>query len=294
MMLLTIVLILNCWNLVADMKIFVLDLLEQDAIEMERWDPTEIIAVPFPEDNLQYLVFRCFVSSILISSVLYALEKRRPQKSTKMPKSSDSEVITTIVVDILRNTVSSTILQLLLAVVIFFLSILLGASPWKWLWHTVLASLYVSSLTFGFIQSKRCDVNPDVNVKSSEGSGAYIRLFLDPIVHIMIGPESPPLAGGVESTAVQNSEGSTSGFGSWTAFDQINRCVVYSVMIITVPFMILNILDHGDQIQRWPVPILLGSTVGHVVGVGFGVVSVWGSFGVRSVRRRMREKSRLA
>merc|ERR1719491_1516642 len=100
----------------------------------------------------------------------------------------------------------------------------------------------------------------------------------------MIGPDSYPPAGGEDSTAVQKPEGSTSGLGNWTAFDQINRCVVYSVMIITVPFMVLNILDHGDQIQRWPIPILLGSTVGHVVGMGVGVVSVWGSIGVRSVR----------
>lgn len=262
------------------MKFFVTDPLEQDAINMGRWDPTEIIAVPFPEENLRYLVFKSFVSSLLISTILYALERWNPHESIGMPKAIDSDLMTAIVVDIPKNALSSTILQVLLAVVIHLLGILLGAPIGrKWFWHSVLASLYVSSLAFGFIQSNR-------NTKPLEGNVSYITLLLRPIVHIMIGPDSP--ADGEESKMLK-SEDSKLGFSNWTMLDQINRCILYSTFLIMVPFMILNILDHGDQIQRWPVPIILGSTVGHVVGVVVGIASVWGSIVVRNVRRKIRE-----
>ncbi len=37
-------------------------------------------------------------------------------------------------------------------------------------------------------------------------------------------------------------------------------------------FSILSILDWGSQIQRWPVPMILGATVGHVFGTAYVVL----------------------
>lgn len=37
-------------------------------------------------------------------------------------------------------------------------------------------------------------------------------------------------------------------------------------------FSILSILDWGSQIQRWPVPMILGATVGHVCGTAYVVL----------------------
>jgi len=231
---------------------------------------------------LRYLVLKSFVSGLFVSAIVYTLERWHPHESIVIPKAIDSDLITAIVVDIPINALSSAILQILLAVVIYLLSLLLGAPLWKWLWHTMLASLYVSSLAFGFIQSNR-------NTKSLEGNVSYITLLLRPIIHIMIGPDSHLTpAGGEEAKVIKKPEGSKLGFGNWTALDQINRCILYSTFLIMIPFMILNILDHGDQLQRWPVPILLGSTVGHFVGVGVGIASVWGPIVVRSARRRIR------
>ena len=56
---------------------------------------------------------------------------------------------------------------------------------------------------------------------------------------------------------------------------EMNSCIVYSTCGITIPFMILNILDHGNQLQRWPVPILVGALVGHVVGGLIAIVVGW-------------------
>jgi hypothetical protein len=47
-------------------------------------------------------------------------------------------------------------------------------------------------------------------------------------------------------------------------------------MILTsVPFSVVTILDAGMQIQRWPLPILLGTTYGYVIGTFVGVTSLY-------------------
>lgn len=42
--------------------------------------------------------------------------------------------------------------------------------------------------------------------------------------------------------------------------------------LVAIPFQVLQILDHGDQVQRWPLPIILGVTAGHVVGILGGIL----------------------
>jgi hypothetical protein len=48
----------------------------------------------------------------------------------------------------------------------------------------------------------------------------------------------------------------------------------YATLLMTIPFQILQILDSGLQVQRWPIPLLLGSTVGWVVGNVVGLLIV--------------------
>ena len=40
----------------------------------------------------------------------------------------------------------------------------------------------------------------------------------------------------------------------------------YATIITMVPCSILHILDWGAQIQRWPIPLLIGSTIGLLIG----------------------------
>jgi len=175
---------------------------------------------------------------------------------------------------ITRDVLSSTLLQLSFAFFIFFLSILLGASPWKWVSQTALASLYFSSNALAFIEPNCSEVNSD--------SFSFITLLLDPVVRIVVGPDFD-----------LTTEGDTKK-RSWTLSDEINRFILYSTLLVTIPFMILNVLDNGNQIQRWPVPVLLGSTVGLIVGVGLWIFSICGSIFIRMLRRDTREKLRMA
>ena len=58
-------------------------------------------------------------------------------------------------------------------------------------------------------------------------------------------------------------------------YDQSNlllHCRLYCTLAFIISCCILSILDHGYQLQRWPLPILLGATYGHTVGSIIGIL----------------------
>ena len=57
-----------------------------------------------------------------------------------------------------------------------------------------------------------------------------------------------------------------------TRDDMVGMARFYTTLLVCVPFQILNILDSGLQIQRWPLPMLLGSTVGWTIGSIVGLL----------------------
>jgi hypothetical protein len=48
----------------------------------------------------------------------------------------------------------------------------------------------------------------------------------------------------------------------------------YGTMLGLIPFAILNILDWGLQIQRWPLPLVIGGTIGWTVGNLFSILPI--------------------
>jgi hypothetical protein len=46
---------------------------------------------------------------------------------------------------------------------------------------------------------------------------------------------------------------------------------LYGMLLVSIPFQVLAVLDSGIQIQRWPIPILLGGTYGYVAGTLVGI-----------------------
>lgn len=49
-------------------------------------------------------------------------------------------------------------------------------------------------------------------------------------------------------------------------------CRFYGTLLGTIPFQILNVLDWGSQVQRWPLPVLIGSTYGWIGGTVVGLL----------------------
>lgn len=54
--------------------------------------------------------------------------------------------------------------------------------------------------------------------------------------------------------------------------DVLAQTVLYSCVAFTVPMQILLLYDRGWQLQRWPVPVVFGSTIGWVVGTCLGTI----------------------
>lgn len=53
--------------------------------------------------------------------------------------------------------------------------------------------------------------------------------------------------------------------------DLLSTSRLYMTLAFIVPFSILSVLDHGEQSQRWPVPVLMGGTYGFVFGSLLGL-----------------------
>jgi bacteriorhodopsin len=48
-------------------------------------------------------------------------------------------------------------------------------------------------------------------------------------------------------------------------------CQIYGMVVVSIPFQIIAVLDRGLQIQRWPLPVVLGATYGYVMGSIAGI-----------------------
>lgn len=148
---------------------------------------------------------------------------------------------------IIRNLLQSIIIAssgiLCFGIMVFIAAILGGASPWVDTLHTFLASLYVASLAFG--PSLVFDAEGHVQ-QSPSPTKLLMRLLCAP--HSQL----------VNCQHIR---------------ERIDSLAMYGTFVGLVPCMILRLLDHGDQVQRWPFPVLLGSSIGYFVGSMVGTLS---------------------
>ena len=54
----------------------------------------------------------------------------------------------------------------------------------------------------------------------------------------------------------------------------IATCQLHATVFVTILFQVLRLYDWGSQIQRWPLPMILGSTYGFVLGSLLGCSGV--------------------
>lgn len=110
---------------------------------------------------------------------------------------------------------------------------LCGASVYENHWHTVLGALYFGTL---------CMWDPPVFSKDSS-TRTVVKEFQHR--HLAIPRSSQEV---------------------------LAQTVLHGVVAGAVPLQILLLYDRGWQMQRWPVPLVLGSTVGWVGGIIVGTV----------------------
>ena len=119
--------------------------------------------------------------------------------------------------------------------VMLAISILCGAHPQTNLRYTILASAYVASLL---------SLNPPV-FNDSNGCWNPQQYFF-----------------------YSNYSASETRLGD----EIVGKCRFYATLLVMMPFQVLTILDSGLQVQRWPLPMVLGSTVGWVMGSVIGLL----------------------
>ncbi|CAB9515568.1 expressed unknown protein [Seminavis robusta] len=143
-------------------------------------------------------------------------------------------------------TNGGTLLSLLIhwisaASAFFAIAIVCGASPTEHLYHTELACLYISSLAI-------------LLTTTNNGSSTAI----SPGVSWWESRLALPLL----ATKKTHDESAMVHFHRHL----LATCQTHALLFVTIPFQILRLYDWGSQIQRWPLPIMLGSTYGFVLG----------------------------
>jgi hypothetical protein len=175
--------------------------LSQEAWEMNKrqLDPTEIVKIPCDAHRLGLFVLGvCFFAVVLAGQTTPA-------------------------------TITSLLQRVLFTGLVMLVS---GASPYHNLLHSMLAALYLATLS---------SWDPPVFAQTSWWT-----------LQDGINPIFPPYG------------------ATRCAQTELAAIVSQSTIAATIPLQILRLYDRGWQVQRWPLPILLGSTYGWAIGVFFG------------------------
>jgi len=216
----------------------ILQPLESDNSRMERWDPTEIISLPLASGTVTIFLVAAF-KVVFLLAVTHNL-------ITLWTKCNENVLgARYLFLDASLAMINGTFGIILACVIFTLLFIVCGASPWKNISHTIMAASYLVILIFG--------------------PSFYETHFLyssGPILSLLLGTQF-------------EKEHSISGSGLyifWVRITEIiHRCELYSCIMGTILCMVLLILDHGHQFQRWPIPVLLGATYGCAIGGMVGI-----------------------
>lgn len=131
------------------------------------------------------------------------------------------------------------------SIVVFLAMLLCGASPFDNLAHTYLAAVYL--VTLCTLDPPRFIGNDGDSVRPQQRS-LWQRLY-------------PP----------QQTGRSSSRRGGEPLGSTICCC---TTLALTIPFEVLLLYDRGWQWQRWPLPVMIGSTLGWALGCVMGTVWV--------------------
>ena len=190
---------------------------------------------------------------------------------------------------------TQTVLDIVqLSCIFLILFVVCGASPHQNLYHTYMASVYFVTCTFFQYPSIFVDAgttapttmsdNEDTSnddIDTSEKNPATKALYHTPrtVNHIQI-LRIPQLL----DILIMQSRGQSVGIVAHVMSPSLSppqhqqsimvlhQSIVYCCTMLTVLFQILLLYDRGFQIQRYPIPIILGCSIGWVVGTCIGTI----------------------
>lgn len=142
--------------------------------------------------------------------------------------------------------------------------VLCGASPTENVLHTVLAS--ISFVTLGWFDTPALYGNYSHTTPPTTTQETAIKKSP------LMGSSSMPLI----DVWHQRLRGRHQDWMTTAQRQQLflERCVFFSCIVCTIPCQILLLYDRGWQVQRWPCPVIIGSTIGWIVGVLLGAAHI--------------------
>jgi hypothetical protein len=170
------------------------------------------------------------------------------------------------------------------SVLLTLVFILYGASLYDHIFHTYLAAVYVFTLSwldppiFSFARDHKSKVPTTTTATHTTTQLHNPRHVYDSILLHLRGhtPQVTSTAAAAAAAAVTGVVAASSSSTTWQRQRQrqfiLSQTIVYTCWICTVPMQILLLYDRGYQIQRYPVPIILGSTIGWILGVLLGTI----------------------
>lgn len=220
---------------------FLFQKLNQDAILMAHLDPSEISTEPI---SLLVVLKVVSMSLIIYLPIATTVSSNFITSSTvKHDHAHSKEMISFLYRLLYGGVMCSTIL--LGGGLVFVCAILCGASPFSCVLQTWVASLYFGGVAFSPTLVR-------FNVNAAKGDG-YSMIFFsyDVMIKVMF-------QANVSAT--------------WESHHFISYACTFGLIFS----MILLTLDWGAQIQRWPVPMIVGTWVGLGIGVVLGVcLDIW-------------------
>uniref|UniRef100_A0A7S2LR23 Uncharacterized protein n=1 Tax=Skeletonema marinoi TaxID=267567 RepID=A0A7S2LR23_9STRA len=206
-------------------------LLEHDAIDMTHLDPSVIIDTAIPLKHLgHFLALSCILSIAIIWGC---------QRAT------------------LKLSLVNNMILIGIATVFAQCSfILCGINPMKLPIHTFISALYVTTITVLPITLSA----PSGEVIASMQHGKS-RVNYEAVVAYLFGPISNNINQSTQHKQQRQQQ---------LYQRKVQRMHQYSTLGTLIGMCacaIFRVLDHGMQIQRYPMPIIIGATVGRVGGV---------------------------
>lgn len=215
-------------------------LLEEDSLAMAHMDPSVIIATPFP-----FAMLCRFVGLSLAWNLMVGLAGRM----MLMSKLQIGAVATVLMVVFFTAT-------------IHFVFVLCGTHPTMSPIHTLLSAFY---LAFNVLLPVIL-ISP-LNSKQHQHNSHGVKgvLFkLKEVGNYLFGPPVIKEQSKKEHTVHHQQQ------MDQLIIQQIHQCTLIGIVLGMGSCAILRVLDHGMQIQRYPIPIIVGATFGRCGGVLLG------------------------
>jgi hypothetical protein len=154
---------------------------------------------------------------------------------------------------------------LVLTVIFIAMNILAGASPYKKLAHTALSSFYQATL---------CSPSLIIMLSSSDNIGwtnpkNINTPIIDRILLRLFPDDDLDCTNKIENSIQQQSH---QRHVLQKRHELVASYVIRCILAVLIPIQILLLYDRGWQIQRWPVPSILGGTIAWIIGILGGVI----------------------